>query len=257
MAEHAEDADAQKGALDRAIELGSRDARTYSLRAELLVNANADKNSAFDDFLPRQVARAAADDLEHSIVLRPRNRGAFQNLVMALLNVDSTTEQDRTVLAAGLRLFPNEGMLLVGKAAAEKHAGNIVEAGRLLYQAGVEPFALSTRFRSSVTALRNEWVGTWYVEHVAQFAADGKFSDARQFVDEQLADATVTPHLHSTLEKIQGDLPHVERMYAADQAVRKGRLAEARDLLTTVTTSNASDRVRREAERRLQRLPGR
>jgi len=100
-------------------------------------------------------------------------------------------------------------------------------------------------------------MGTWYAEHISEFAADGKFSEARQFVDEQLADATVTGRLRSMLENIQGDLPQLERISAADEALRKGRVAEARNLLSTVTTSNASDRVRREAERRLQRLPER
>jgi hypothetical protein len=161
------------------------------------------------------------------------------------------------VLAAGLRLFPNEGMILVGQAAAEKHAGNVLAAGKLLYGANVEPFVLSARFRGSVTALRNNWMGNWYAEHISEFAADGKFSEARQFVDEQLSDATVTGRLRSMLENVQGDLPQLERISAADEALRKGRLAEARNLLSTVTTSNASDRVRREAERQLQRLPER
>jgi hypothetical protein len=256
MAEHAKDAGAEKAALDRAAELGSRDPRVYALRAEMIF-ANADEDLAWDDFLQRPIARAAADDLERSLSLRPRNRVAFQDLVVALLNVDSITEQDRALLAAGLRLFPNEGMILVGQAAAEKRAGNVLAAGKLLYGANVEPFVLSARFRGSVTALRNNWMGTWYAEHISEFVADGKFSDAKQFVDEQLADDTVTGRLHTMLELIQGDLPSLERIYAADEAMRKGRITVARDLLISITTSNVSDRVRREAEQRLQRLSAR
>jgi tetratricopeptide (TPR) repeat protein len=253
LAEHAKDTVAEKTAVDRAIQLGSRESRMYSLRAELAF-ANADTNLAWDDFMSRTVARAAADDLERSLTLLPRNRTAFQNLAVALLNVDTVTDVDRSALAAGLRMFPNEGMILVGQAAAEKSAGNIVEAGGLLYKANLEPFALSARFRPSVTALRNNWVGTWYVEHFARLAADGEFSEARQFVEEQLADATITGRLHSMLEGIQQDLPHLERMYAADEALRKGRVSVARDLLVSITTSNVSDRVRHEAERRLEIL---
>jgi hypothetical protein len=100
-------------------------------------------------------------------------------------------------------------------------------------------------------------MGTWYAEHISEFVADGKFSDAKQFVDEQLADDTVTGRLHTMLELIQGDLPSLERIYAADEAMRKGRITVARDLLISITTSNVSDRVRREAEQRLQRLSAR
>jgi hypothetical protein len=49
-------------------------------------------------------------------------------------------------------------------------------------------------------------------------------------------------------------LPHLERIYAADEALRKGRVSVARDLLVSITTSNVSDRVRHEAERRLEIL---
>ncbi len=254
IAEHAKDADGEKAALDRAIELGSRDPQVYSLRAAMLVEQNADMYQSFDKFLPSAVARTAADYLERSLALLPRNRGAYQNLVTTLLNVDTITAQDRAALATGRRLFPNEGMFLVGEASAEKRLGNVVGAGRLLQQAGVEPLELSVRFRSAIIALRTEWIGRWYAEHVAQFAGDGKFPEAKQFVDEQLADETVTGRLHSVLELIQGDLPHLERIYAADEAIRKGRVAEGRSALTAITTSDVSDRVRREAERRLQRL---
>jgi len=256
LAEHAKDAAAEKDAVDRAIQLGSRESRMYSLRAELTF-ANADTNLAWDDSLSRAAARTAADDLERSLTLLPRNRTAFQNLAVALLNVDTVTDVDRSALAAGLRMFPNEGMILVGQAAAEKSAGNVGEAGRLLYKANLEPFALSARFRASVTGLRNNWLGAWYAEHFTRLAADGEFSEARKLVEEQLADATITGRLHSMLEGIQQDLPHLERIYAADEALRKGRVSVARDLLVSITTSNASDRIRHEAERRLELLPRR
>jgi hypothetical protein len=43
-------------------------------------------------------------------------------------------------------------------------------------------------------------------------------------------------------------------MRAAENALRRGRIADARDLLRAVVTSDASERMRRDAERLLERL---
>jgi hypothetical protein len=56
------------------------------------------------------------------------------------------------------------------------------------------------------------------------------------------------------LESFQQDLPYLERMNAAQEAMRKGRASVARDLLATIVTSNANDRIRHEAERWLESL---
>ena len=90
---HGGDSAAQMSDLDRAIELGSNDANTFSSKAFLLIETNQPEGSGIDQ-LPHDVARTAADLFDRSIRLRPRFREAYRGLATALVNVDTVSEQD-------------------------------------------------------------------------------------------------------------------------------------------------------------------
>ena len=159
-------------ALERASELGSRESWIYTTQADRLLMRRQRDSGHLDELLAPDVARTAADLYERALSLRPRNTDAFSGLVMALLNVAAPTETDSAALNAGRVLFPANGVLLVGQAAAARSRGDVREATRLLEQAAAKPFTLPKRYRGPVTALRNRWLGEWLLESVAKDLPD-------------------------------------------------------------------------------------
>jgi hypothetical protein len=186
----------------------------YATQADRLPEENQGDSRRLDELLPAEVARDAADLYLQALRLRPRNEEAFAGLVMALLNVDTLTDLDRAAMDAGRRLFPKDGVALVGEAAAARSRGDVPEAARLLGQATAAPFTLPRRYRTPVAALRTSWFGEWLLNEVRLFAQDGRFAESRALVAEHLADETITGPLRAMLESLERDLPALEQRYA-------------------------------------------
>jgi tetratricopeptide (TPR) repeat protein len=244
-------------AVDRAIELGSSDAVTYILKAEQVVRENEQANTAWDDFLPPDVARTVADLYGRSIGLMPRNRDAYGGLVTALLNVDSVTEADQALLSAGRAQFPTDGVILVGQAAAAKTLGNELEAIELLKQARAAPYALPMRYRPAVRALHADWLYRSVYEQFQSHIRAAEFDGAQALIAEQLADAEIPDGLRTRFERLQRDASGLEQVFEAGAAIESGDLARARGLLTALINDAATTPpIRRIAEDRLAGLPG-
>ena len=255
-AHEAGDDDALKPALDRAIELGSRESWIYMAQADRLLFGQQRDGGRLDELLTADTARAAADLYERALGLRPRNEEAFEGLVLALLNVGTLTDSDTIALHAGRIMFPTDGLLLVGEAAAAKNRGDAPAAVKLLGQSVGEPYTIPRRYRSSVVALHNGWIAEWFLGELAKLTGDGKFAESRALVTEYLADETIKGPLRTMLESVQNDLPDLERLHAASEAGRAGKEEEAAAILTAlVNDPSTGERARREAERMLKRRP--
>jgi hypothetical protein len=155
------DMDTVAHALERAIEHGSRESWIYATKADRLLAENQRGSGALDELLPAETARAAADLYERALLLRPRNTAAFAGLAVSLLNVEAISAADDAALRSSRTMFPTEGLLLVGQAAAARRRGDTPAAVSLLLQATAEPFTMPRRYRSAVATLRGRWSGQW------------------------------------------------------------------------------------------------
>jgi tetratricopeptide (TPR) repeat protein len=253
-AHEAGDTDALGPALENAVERGSRESWIYATKADRLLIGNQRDSGPLDELLPAETARAAADLYERALELRPRNAAAFSGLIMALLNADALTETDSLAVNAGRRMFPTDGLLLVGEAATAKSRGDVSTAVQLLGQATAAPFTIPRRYRNPVVALRSSWFGEWFIGELAALTDDGRFAESRALVTRHLADKTITGPARKMLEAVQHDLPALERLHAATEAGRAGKEEEAAAILTAlVNDPSAGERARREAERMLLR----
>jgi hypothetical protein len=251
----ADDATALNAALDKAIELRSSDANLYSTKAIRLMNEQLRENSPLDDMIPADTARAAADLLNRSIALRALHRIAYEGLASALLNVDGVTAEDDAALAVGRRVFPTDGFVLVGQAAAQHHRGDPMAAMQSLRQAGTEPFTLPGRYRTALSGLHDQWFGDWLGTQMQSLTRAGRFGEAHTLLDAQLADAAITGRARAFAERTAASLHEFERLYTAIDAARSGLLEEARSLVTELLDdSSITSFGRREAERLLQQL---
>lgn len=243
-------------ALERAIELGSRESWIYVTQADRLLYGSERDSGRLDELLTLDTARTAADLYERAIGLRARNDAAFAGLVMALLNVGSLTDADNIVLNAARVMFPTDGLLLVGQAAGLKSSGDSPAAVKLLGQATKAPYTMPRRYRNSVVALRNGWIGEWFLAELTKLTQDGKFAESRGLLTEYLADETIKGPLRTMLESVEEDLPDLERLHAAMEAGRAGKQDEAAEILTAlVNDPSTGERARREAERMLRLRP--
>jgi tetratricopeptide (TPR) repeat protein len=244
-------------ALDGAIERGSRESWVYATKADNLLVEHRRDGSQLDGLLPPDAAREAANLYERALGLRPRNVDAFAGLVTALLNVDTLNDSDTIALNAGRVMFPTDGLLLVGQAAAAKSRGDAAQAVELLGRAAVEPFTIPQRYRSPVVALRSSWFAEWFLAELAELTRDGRFAESRALVARHLADETIKGPLRNMLEAVKADLPDLERLHAAAEAGRAGKTDEAAAILTALANDpTAGERARREAERILRLRPG-
>jgi hypothetical protein len=158
VAHESGDDDSLVTSLDRAVELSSRESWIYATQADRLLLRSQRDRGRLDELLPAEAARSAADLYEQALALRPRNAAALTGLVMALLNVDALTPADDATLSAGRVLFPTDGLLVVGQAAAAKGRGDALAAVELLAQATAEPFTMPRRYLNRVVTLRNSWL---------------------------------------------------------------------------------------------------
>jgi tetratricopeptide (TPR) repeat protein len=249
VADRAGDTAQLTAAVDKAIELGSRDPNIYSVKAAHLMEANRRADAPVDEMLPAGVARTAADLLGRSLALRPRSRDTIEQIMFALLNVDAVTDQDDAVLAASGRALPTEGRVLVAQAALARARGDMSGATELLRRARVEPFTLPPRQRSMAGALHDSWFMEWTFAELGALGPD-RPDEAVAFLDAQLANDAVTDRMRTTLEEMRADMIGFQRLRTAIEARQEGRVAEADAILAELTNDpNISARLRREVER--------
>jgi Flp pilus assembly protein TadD len=253
VADRAGDTAELTAAVDKAIELGSRDPIVYSINAMQLIEANRRVDAPVDEMLPSDVARTAADLLGRSLALRPRSRHTVEQMMLALLNVDAVSEQDDAVLAASGRALPTDGRVLVAQAAVARQRGDMSRATELLRRARAEPFTLPGGQRQMVRSLHDSWFMQWTLAEVEALGPD-RSSDALAFLDAQLANDAITGRPRTTLERIRADILGIDRLHTAIEARQAGRTAEANAILAEIASdTNVSERLRREAERMAER----
>jgi Flp pilus assembly protein TadD len=249
VADRAGDTAALTAAVDKAIELGSRDPNIYSVKATHLMEATRRPDAPVDEMLPPNVARTAADQLGRALALRPRNRDTIEQMMFALLNVDTVSDQDDAVLATSGRALPTEGRVLVAQAAVARARGDMSGATELLRRARVEPFVLPPRQRSMVGALHDSWFMEWTFAELETFGPEHP-DDAVAFLDAQLANDAIAGRVRTALEGLRADMVGFARLRTAIEARLDGRGAEADAILAELTNDpNISARLRREVER--------
>jgi hypothetical protein len=141
--------------LDRAIQYGSRDARTYELEAAYRLNEVSRSGPMFspDAFDPGD-ARQIANLLVSSANLRPINPQLYSALADVFFSVDETHDYDQVALENAAFLYPREGIILIGQAALALAADDDPEALRLIDLALTDDYEMSAREITAARSLR-------------------------------------------------------------------------------------------------------
>jgi hypothetical protein len=150
------DSDDVEELVDRAIEYGSRDARTYELKAAVMLDELRRDDILFSlRALEPGHARAIADVAAQSIDLRPVNLDAFRLLAEALLCVETALDSDRRILELGSVIYPREGIIVLGHAALALADDDKRQALGLLDSALSRDYELSRNDEQGIEYLRD------------------------------------------------------------------------------------------------------
>jgi hypothetical protein len=244
-----------EGAVARAVALGSEDAALHFLDGQIMLQKHYMEDEWPDRALDADTARAIADRLAKSLTIHPRNRDAIQSFSIALMCVPELTDRDLALLGVALRLYPDNGLPLVVRAAAANRRGDFQTARRLLAEARTEPYSLPPPLRPAATAMGERWLLDQVSESLQDVGRIEQLDAVEALIATELAAEGTSPSLAKRLESIQADLTSFRRHLQAAEAVERGDLDQASSLYREILADpDASRTSRRQAERALETL---
>jgi tetratricopeptide (TPR) repeat protein len=256
VASESNDESALDAALARAIELDSRDALTYELKARRLYASNrrSETNPPDEIFYPA-VARDIADAMARAIEIRPFKLQRYEMFVDALVAADEFRDNDTRVLDFGRRLYPDAAVFDLGAAAVARGSGQPERALEHLTEALAEDRTRSLDLARTLRYLRERWTVEHFTDRIRVLTEERSFESARAEIDAVLAAETEGSSLYRTLTDMRGFVVSLERLDAVELAFSEGRSGEARELLEAMVADPETNRLmRRDLEQRLERL---
>ena len=237
------------GTLEKAVELGSKDAWTYTLLAIGRAQAALDLGG-----IPPAEARRIADLLEHAVVLRPNLLTAYKRLSSVLLEVDKITKQDALVVMQGIKIFPDEGTLVFGFAQLAWKSGEKKDARKLLARALARPGKMEPQELAFARSTETRWLYEEISEQMRALTDVGRFQEALEALDGALHDERLPGPVKSELASNRDRLAAFAKWQNAREALGDNRREEARRLLRElIAEPSAPAELKREAAEMLNR----
>jgi tetratricopeptide (TPR) repeat protein len=208
--------------------------------------------SSMGDFSAPAEMAGAAEDFRRSIRLNPRFIPAYESLAGVLSAVERPEAADRARMERAKILAPDSAMIDVGLAVCDSKAGNR-EAARQRLKLVTASDRAQPAARSLAEELLKDYDWQEFNEHLDTLFRSEHYNEAVTAIDQRSRDF---------------DLPQYQKIMAIDrrravgarqiaEAIAKanaGQVAEARALLVPLTSGDAEDGTRREAERLLREI---
>lgn len=207
---------------ERAIATGSRDAWMYLFFAAALQRSEDAKSASAGE-----VARAVANLNEQALNLNPTFRQAYENLAAQMADVEPLRPADREFLAAGRKIFPTSGRILLGLALIAERDGDRREVARLLEESDAPEVELPGWARTTRDRLRRRYVVEDVEPRVQALVADGQIGEALALYDAAIETAT-DAFLQRKLKSDRLRLAFETKMKVAQSSKTAGRFGEAR-----------------------------
>lgn len=207
----------------------SRDAQVY-LQLGLEI-ARGD-----DGTVTAENARRAALYFQQSIVLNPFRPAPYRNLAGLLNRLDTIAEHDPRFIEQGRRLFPDEGIIVVGQAVLQRKAGDH-EAAEALLASVIQDDRQERSARDYARQLEQSWRIQRLQESIQQLMGERRFQEVIELVDATGAegqDVQVRMALFNARRAAQGAL----RMQVAREAWDARRWEDARRLYNAILESD-------------------
>ncbi len=251
LAEETGDPVAAQIAYRAAIQKGSRDFRPYYGLAFAEHAAASEADGSLCNLSP-ETARAIANGYERAINLNPRLLPAFQGLAGLIELLVPENPQDVLFLELGLKLYPHDGMVRLGVAAAAKRDGQDARASDLLNGVLNGSTAHPPQVMGYARQLEAAWLQRDVFGQVDALANENKYREALTLVDERLA-VGVDFSTRQRLQELRAGLQGAQLAQQGQTAWAEQRWDDARASFNAVLQSNASPRS---SAQRSARAPG-
>jgi hypothetical protein len=160
-----------------ASERGSKDFRSaFQLGLAILENAG--------DRLTAEDARSATRYFQVSINLHPFQIPAYRNLARIASSLASPTVEDRKFLDLGLRLFPNDGMILLGLATLDYRTGDRSGALGVVHRILEQDAFHDRATRDLANSLDERWTHELAMEKVKEAHGARQYAEAARQLNE-------------------------------------------------------------------------
>ena len=241
--------DAPVVTLEKAVQLGSKDAWTYVL----LAFAKARAAVALGGIPPAE-SRRIADLLEQAISIRPNLLTAYKYLAIDLLEVAKVTRQDAQTLGQGLNLYPDDGTLVFGFAQLAWKVGSKEDAHKWLARALAHPEKMEQEEIARARETETRWLYEETEESVKHLM-DEKHAIAALGQLDKLLGQTLPAPVRSGLVAQRRIVAIYAKIEEAQSAASEGRQDDARRLCNEILdTPNLRSDLRGMAEQMLRKL---
>lgn len=258
-------------AAERAIELGTKDARTYMLLAEEVERQAAkapDSLAPLKRLAPDQ-ARRIVDLCHRAIELYPVYLEAYRVMAWALLNVQEVTSEDAEVFRVGVRRFPDEPELKLGLAIVERKNGKLEHALQLVREEAWRLGGKSDSMKGMIHIIDDVWMMEDYMKGMARIIDDvwmmedylpriiaavdaHQFDEANRLLDE-LDAYDFERSYKSMLRHNRQGVAIYEQIHGAEVAIKEKRREDARTILKKIKTMDGMTPLfRRQVDRMIE-----
>lgn len=251
------DRTAAAAALDRAIALGSEDARTFEMQAGRLIEEHLPADGAPpDQWFSADVARSIINAASRSIEISPLRIAPYEIFINALMSLDTISEDDRRILDFGKRVFVNEGMFEIGLAVVAYTSGNPDGAIAILANALFNSdLGFTGEFADVARYLHADWSYERVIEDVTALTSEDNFSLALATIDAEIGNGLDNIELYDSLRDLRQGVESMRRLNEVETALRAGDIVEGRRLLEAIIADpNVSASIRSDAQLLLQQL---
>lgn len=235
----------------KAAQNGSTDYRIYFDPAQRLHQSGSGPEGRLG--LSPKEARQIADGYEKTINLRPWFLPAYQGLGGIIELLRPKNQEDRKFLELGQKQFPNDGLIVLGLAAASHQSGETDDALQLLGAVLSRADQLPTSVNGYAQRLDESWKFEKSSEKIRLLVEAGQFEEAVIAVDELLAKG-VPFGSRGTILLDRANLEASVQMKQAQTAWNERRWSDARKLIEKVLASPVQTGAKYEARRRLAEL---
>ncbi|MCX6953977.1 MAG: DUF1570 domain-containing protein [Verrucomicrobia bacterium] len=198
-------------------------------------------------------ARRVANRYIRAVTLFPRIRSAYQNLAGVVGLAEPVGPEDRRVLEAGKKMWPDDAQIEVGLAILTHRAGDPAAARAQLDRVLAGQAADAAPARAFARRLLDGWEQQEIVTEINRLASAQKLAEALAYADERLARG-VSPANRPQLLTMKATLTEGLTAQKIDQALRGRRWAEARRLLTESLQGEGPAAMKAQARRTLDDL---
>ncbi|MCX6953978.1 MAG: hypothetical protein NTV51_17660 [Verrucomicrobia bacterium] len=235
------------GAFARAEELGSRDAQVPFELALAEQNDGADAMGA--NLSPgAAVVRRTADRYERAIAIHPRFLVAYQNLAGLMEVLEPVDPEDRRVLEAGKKMWPNDAAIEVGLALLTRRGGDRPAARVRLERVLASTSSDGATARAFARRVAEGWEHQEVFDEIERLHSGEKYSEALALVEQRLA-AGVRSDIRVQLVAMQSSLRDAITGQKIDRALRAQQWVEARRLIVAVLAGDSSSGLKSQVGR--------